>query len=118
MYGKSCFSSATGVEPAPETEPVIVRPLPQIGRIVDGVIATPVGAFGVVKVRLLPRVTPAALVATARKLYLVLGLQAADRGGDGDGRAARADRLLGRRGAVGRGGAVLEAHGRGQRRAG
>ena len=42
---KSCFSSATGIEPAPLTEPVIVSPVPQIGRIVDGVIATPVGAL-------------------------------------------------------------------------
>ena len=44
----------------------MVRPLPQTGRIVDGVIATPVGAFEVVKVRLPPRAMPAALVATAR----------------------------------------------------
>ena len=46
--------------------PVIVSPEPQIGRIVEGVMATPVGALEVVKVRLEPRVIPAALVATAR----------------------------------------------------
>ena len=46
--------------------PVIVSPLPHTGRIVDGVIATPVGTRAVVNERLPPRVIPAALVATAR----------------------------------------------------
>ena len=45
VNGKSCFSSATGVEPAPDTEPVTVSPEPQIGRTVEGVIATPVGGL-------------------------------------------------------------------------
>ena len=66
VKGKSCFSSATGIDAAPATEPVIVRPEPQTGRIVEGVMATPVGAFEVVNVRLPPREMPAALVATAR----------------------------------------------------
>ena len=52
----------------PLTVPVIVSPVPQMGRTVDGVIATPVGALPVVNVRSPPRVMPAALVATARKL--------------------------------------------------
>ena len=65
-YGNSDFWSATGVELTPLTVPVIVSPVPHTGRIVDGVIATPVGIRGVVNERLEPRVTPAALVATAR----------------------------------------------------
>src|SRR4051794_8948592 len=77
VNGKSSFSRATGVEPAPETVPFIVRPLPQTGRMVVGVTATPVGALPVVNVRLAPRVMPAALVATARKLYLVFGFRSA-----------------------------------------
>ena len=67
-YGNSGFCSATGVESTPLTVPVIVSPVPHTGRIVDGVIATPVGTREVVNVRLEPRVTPAALVATARYL--------------------------------------------------
>ena len=46
--------------------PWIVSPEPYTGRVVDGVMATPVGTREVVKVPLLLRVTPAALVATAR----------------------------------------------------
>ena len=68
LKGKSCFSRATGVVPEPLTVPVIVTLLPQIGRTVEGVMAMPVGTRPVVNVRLAPRVTPAALVATARKL--------------------------------------------------
>ena len=77
VNGNSCFSSATGSETAPETEPVTVMPEPQIGRIVEGVMATPVGALEVVKVRLPERAMPAALVATVRKLYRVLGFRPA-----------------------------------------
>ena len=73
VNGKSCFSRATGVDPAPDTEPCTVSPEPQIGRIVDGVMATAVGAREVVNVRLPERVMPAALVATVRKLYRVFG---------------------------------------------
>ena len=59
--------------PEPLTVPEIVSPVPQVGRTVEGVMATPVGTRAIVNVRLLVRVTPAALVATARKLYRVLG---------------------------------------------
>ena len=52
VNGKSTFSSATGVEPTPLTVPVTVRPVPQVGLVVEGVIATPVGALPVVKERL------------------------------------------------------------------
>ena len=46
LKGKSSFSSATGVVPEPLTVPVIVSPVPQVGRTVEGVMATPVGHAG------------------------------------------------------------------------
>ena len=78
--GKSCFSRATGVVPAPLTVPVMISPGPRrAGRRRRD--ATPVGTRAVVNVRLLARATPAALVATARKCT-GCGAQPAHKGGD------------------------------------
>ena len=54
------------MRPAPRTVPRIVRPVPQTGRVVDGVRVMAVATRCVVKARSVLRVTPAAFAATTR----------------------------------------------------
>ena len=54
------------MRPAPRTVPRIVRPVPQTGRVVDGVRVMAVATRDVVKARSALRVTPAAFAATTR----------------------------------------------------